>query len=218
VSEPRAFVFDLFGTLLDYASLRAVAAEYTREPERFMEVWRAKQIALSQAGTLMGRYRPFEEITLGALRFAAAHCGARVSEAAGRRLADAWLRLPAYPDVAPALERLRASGRPLAVLTNGSEAMLRAATTHAGIADAFDHLLSVEAVEHYKPAPQVYALAVERLRLSKESIGFVSSNGWDAAGASEYGFDVYWCNRAAAPPEPLWKPPAHAIASLAELP
>jgi 2-haloacid dehalogenase len=218
VSAPRAYVFDLFGTLLDYGSLRAVAAEYTREPERFMEVWRTKQIGLSQAGTLMERYVPFEELTLGALRYAAAVCGARIGESAAERLAAAWVRLPPFADVLPALDRLRADGRTLAVLTNGSKTMLTAAADFAGIAGSLDHLLSVEDARAYKPARRVYSLAVDRLGLEPSSIAFVSSNGWDAAGASEFGFEVFWCNRSGAPPEPLWKPPAHTIASLEELP
>jgi 2-haloacid dehalogenase len=219
VKSPAAYVFDLFGTLLDFGSLRTLAAEYAREPDRFMELWRNKQIALSQAATVMGRYVPFGEITAGALSYAAALCGARIDPAGEARLCAAWTRLPAFEDARSAVRRLHARGTRLAVLTNGSAAMLHAALEHAGFADSFAHLISVDEASMYKPAPPVYQLAALRFGdVPRERIGFVSSNGWDAAGASEFGFEVFWCNRSHAPPEPLWKPPAHTISSLDALP
>ncbi len=81
----------------------------------------------------------------------------------------------------------------------------------------FDAVLSVDELKIYKPAPQVYELAVERLGVAKDRIGFVSSNCWDALGAKSYGFHVYWINRAAAPLDQLGFTPDEQVKSLDEI-
>jgi 2-haloacid dehalogenase len=81
-----------------------------------------------------------------------------------------------------------------------------------------DGVLSVDAVDVYKPAPQVYALAADRLDLRPERIGFVSSNCWDAIGARAFGFTTFWINRTGAPVDRHGPPPQHTLSSLAELP
>jgi len=85
------------------------------------------------------------------------------------------------------------------------------------LTEYFEHVLSVGEVGAYKPHPSVYALACERLGLPPYRVGFVSSNGWDALGAAEYGLRVVWCNRSLLPREPYGKPPEREIASLDEL-
>jgi 2-haloacid dehalogenase len=116
------------------------------------------------------------------------------------------------------LEALKRAGRPAAILSNGSPEMLAAAVASAGIGDLVDHLLSVESVGVYKPHPRVYALAAERLGLPAERICFVSSNGWDAAGAAHFGFAAVWANRGGAPRERLPGPLAAEVSGLDALP
>jgi 2-haloacid dehalogenase len=106
----------------------------------------------------------------------------------------------------------------LAILSNGTPAMLAAAAAHAGIADTLDCILSVEEVQVYKPHPSVYALACYRLRLPASRICFLSSNGWDAYSAKAFGFHVLWCNRFAHSPERIPATPDAQISTLADLP
>ncbi len=106
---------------------------------------------------------------------------------------------------------------PLAVLTNGTLASANAALEHAGLRALLDDVLSVEAVRCYKPDPRVYHLALERFACTPREIAFVSSNGWDAAGAASFGFRVAWCNRAGAAPERLSPGPEATLAGLGEL-
>jgi 2-haloacid dehalogenase len=211
------YVFDLFGTLVNYGSLIETARPFTHEPDRFMEIWRQKQIALAQAGTLMERFVDFDTITKAALEYAAAVCEVDLEPADVAALTGAWETLPPFGDVKSTLAELRARGDRLGILTNGTHAMLERVTKACGIAPLFNELMSVQDARKYKPAVSVYQIAVDRFGLPKEQIRFVSSNGWDAAGASEFGFEVFWCNRAGMPNEPLWKPPAHIIASLSDL-
>jgi 2-haloacid dehalogenase len=96
--------------------------------------------------------------------------------------------------------------------------MLRPLVAHAGLRDLIGTVISVDPRQIYKPAPTVYRLAVEKLRVPKGSIGFVSSNCWDACGAKTFGFRTFWINRAGALVDALGAPPDHVIRSLAELP
>jgi ribonucleotide monophosphatase NagD (HAD superfamily) len=133
---------------------------------------------------------------------------------------DAYRTLHAFPDVKPGLEQLKAKGLGLAILSNGAPEMLQSATASAGIRDLLDEIISVDEVKVFKPSPRVYQLASTRLGVATEDIGFVSSNGWDVAGASSAGLTAFWIQRGAAePPEDLGYHATrvvHAITDLVE--
>lgn len=213
----EAIAFDLYGTLLDFTSLRERIYLLTGNASPFIETWRAKQLQYAFAASLMGRYLDFDTLTALAFDYAAALHRASVNPEERAALVGAWSELPAYPDVAPALAALRERGVRLAVLSNGTPSAIARAVDHAGIGRYFEALLSVDDVGAYKPSPEVYHMAVERFALPRERIGFVSSNGWDATGAAEFGFTVTWCNRSGLPPETFGAPPARIVASLADL-
>ena len=123
-----------------------------------------------------------------------------------------YLMLSPYPDVPDAIEQF--AGKK-AILTNGSPDMIEPLVAHSGL--KFDAVLSVDKLKTYKPAPEVYALALKKLKIPKERIGFVSSNCWDALGAKSFGFTVYWINRLGAPVERLGFTPDKTINSLLDL-
>ena len=137
------------------------------------------------------------------------------------RLVDAYRRLPVFAEVPAALAALGARpggpGRPCAILSNGTPAMLAAVVDHAGLSTAFSAILSVDALRIYKPSPRVYRHAAERLGLPPERLGFVSANGWDISGAQACGLQTFWINRRHVPPERLGAAPDHTLASLEEL-
>jgi 2-haloacid dehalogenase len=214
---PDALVFDLYGTLLDFTSLRERVYLLTGSATTFVELWRTKQIQYSFAATMMDRYVDFDQLTAHALDYAAAAHKAVLSAEQRADLIASWSSLPAHADVPAALAALQARGIRLAVLSNGSPAAIARGVESAGLSRYFDALLSVDTVRAYKPRPEVYHLAVERFQCPRDRIGFVSSNGWDATGAAEFGFAVYWCNRSGAPAETFGAPPAREIASLSDL-
>lgn len=214
---PTAVVFDLFGTLLDIASLRTAAARVAPDPAAFVASWREKQIAYAFASAIMDRYEDFDAITSHALRFATARHGVTLGDDDRRALVTAWERVEAYDDTVAALGALHDRGVACAVLTNGSPATARAAQENAGIAALIDVTLSVDSVRVYKPDRRVYALAVDHYRTTADRLIFVTSNGWDATGAAAFGMRVAWCNRAGAPAETYGPPPATTIAGLSEL-
>jgi 2-haloacid dehalogenase len=214
----QACVFDAYGTLFDVNSAAHSAQDILQEKwHPLAELWRAKQLQYTWLRGLSGRHADFWQVTGDALDFAMSSL--HLEDPAVRdRLMSLYLTLSTYPDVPETLRRLKAAGVKLAMLSNGTPAMLAAASTNAGIADLFDAVLSVEEVKVYKPHPSVYKLACDRLNVAAASICFLSSNGWDAYSAKAFGFRVLWCNRAGQAPERIPETPDGQIVTLAELP
>jgi len=215
----RACVFDAYGTLFDVTSAAqgCAAALGAEVAPRLAALWRDKQLQYSWLRAVQNRHADFWQVTGDALDFALD--ALRIADSGLRdQLMQFYWTLDAYPEVLAALRQLRDAGFPTAILSNGSPTMLAAAVAHAGLADLFDHVLSVEAVGVYKPHPKVYQLACDRLGLAAEAIVFVSSNGWDAWAASAFGMRAVWCNRQRLTRDRLPGAPDREISSLAELP
>lgn len=215
----RALVFDAYGTLFDVFSVTALCEElFPGKGTALAQVWRAKQLQYSLLRTLMDRYVDFWTITGDALTYGCASLGAELTADRRSRLMEAYLHLSVFSDVVPALTALQTRGCRLAVLSNGSPDMLRSAVTHAGLDRLLEQVISVDPLGVYKPSPVVYAQAGARLGLTADDIGFVSSNGWDVAGAASAGLRAFWIQRSAAETaEVLGAGPSAILRSLADL-
>jgi 2-haloacid dehalogenase len=208
--RPEAFVFDAYGTLYDVHSVvQRCESCWPGKGAALSQLWRAKQLEYTWQRSLMQRYAPFSTVTREALAYACEVLRLELSVAQMEGLMSEYQRLALFPDVRRVLNKV---GRK-AILSNGSPDMLLPLVEHSGL--ELDAVLSVDELKVYKPAPQVYALAEERL--GTRSIGFVSSNGWDALGAKSYGFTVYWINRAGAPLDRLGFKPDRVLSSLDEI-
>jgi len=218
-SPPRlqALVFDAYGTLYDVASVTALCnTHFPGQGSAISDIWRQKQLEYTWLASLMDRYQDFWQITAAGLRFACGSLKLELSEEAFRALMENYLQLTPYPEVPAALKAL-AQKLPLAILSNGSPEMLLKVTQHNGLTPHLKHVLSVHDVGIFKPSPRVYELAVTRLGVPKEAIGFVSSNSWDAVGAKAFGFHVFWINRFNRFQEQLGVVPDHIIRTLDEI-
>jgi 2-haloacid dehalogenase len=216
--KAHAFVFDAYGTLFDvHAAIARHRAAAGPDADRFSEIWRTKQLEYSWTMTLAGHYADFWTLTERALDFAFDRVGS-VDRALRPKLLDAYRRLDAFPDAREALNALRAQGVRVAILSNGSPAMLDAAVTASGIGELLDAVLSVDTVRLYKPRPEVYALATRHLGITAESVVFVSSNRWDVMGAAAFGFRPVWVNRARNPDEYREHAPMRVVTNLSTLP
>ncbi len=207
MSQPfriQAIAFDAYGTLFDVYSVSALAEQhFPGKGEALAALWRLKQIEYTQLRTLGGHYQPFWEVTRDALAFAAAKLGLPMPEAVRTQLLNQYACLSPFPENAGALKTLKAMGLPIAVLSNGTPQMLQVAIKSAGLDGLFDHVLSVDTVRQYKPHPASYGLGPAAFGCAARDILFVSSNGWDAAGAAWFGYTTFWINRGNQPPETL---------------
>jgi 2-haloacid dehalogenase len=215
VARPKAFVFDAYGTLFDVHSVVEAGRTVTDDPQALSTLWRQKQLEYTWLRALMGRYEDFWAVTEAALRWALGRLGIRAGEAEIARLMEAYLSLAAFPEVPDALAAM--AGTPLGILSNGSPKMLAAAVRSSGLEGRLTHVLSVDAVRTYKPSPAVYELGTRAFGLSAADILFVSSNGWDVAGAKVFGYRVCWCNRLGGPRENLGVTPDLEVRRLDEI-
>jgi len=214
---PRTLVFDAYGTLFDPFAVKTSAEElFPGQGAALSQLWRSKQLEYSWLRTLMGRYENFWKITEDALVFSCRTLQLSCDEHQRSQLMQVYLSLPAFPEVKPALEKL--SHLPLSILSNGTPDMLAPLVAANNMAHFFKNIFSVDAPQMYKPRPEVYQHAVTRLGFPKVAIGFVSSNYWDIAGATSFGFRTYWLNRSAAVADELDITPTAILSNLAELP
>jgi 2-haloacid dehalogenase len=211
--RPEAFVFDAYGTLYDVYSVAARCEScFPGKGAQLSQLWRAKQLEYTWQRSLMQRYVPFSTVTREALAYSCEALKLELSVAQMEGLMAEYLNLSVYPDVPGTLNTIKEKK---AILSNGSPDMLLPLVQNSGL--QLDAVISVDELKIFKPAPQVYELAVKQLGVAKERIGFVSSNCWDALGAKAYGFNVYWINRTHAPLDRLGFQPDGVLASLGNL-
>jgi 2-haloacid dehalogenase len=218
--DREILAFDLYGTLVDPA---AVAGELSqvlgdargREAAR---LWRLKQLEYTFRLTAMGQYEDFRWVTERALGFALASLGVSLPAEQCRRLGGLYDHLRPFPDAVPALRALTDSGYELAVLSNGTPAMIRDGLAHSGLAEFFGQRVSADEVRVFKPSPLVYRRAVERLARPADRIRLVTSNAFDSVGASAAGLRTAWVNRAAVPFDTIGAQPELTVSALDQLP
>ena len=209
-----AYVFDAYGTLFDFnAAIARHRATAGPDADRFSEIWRGKQLEYTWTHTLAARYTDFSTLTQRALDYTFARVPS-VPRSLRSDLLNAYLKLDAFPDALAVLAELKARGELTAILSNGTPAMLASAVEAAGIGGNLDAVLSVDAVKMYKPRPEVYALVTARFKVKPSEVTFVSSNRWDAMGASAFGFPAIWVNRTKAADEYADFPPNAVVLDL----
>lgn len=163
----------------------------------------------------MGRYRPFHQIALDSLHFAANAAHVILTPEAEAWLMDAYNHLPPFDDAAVLLRELQQNGRRTVALSNGSPDLLFPLLQNSGLAAYFDLVISVDEIRQYKPSPAAYSLALDHTGLKREEMMFVSAHGWDVSGAASFGFRTAWVNRRGEPQEELQLPPDFELNNLA---
>lgn len=217
-------VFDAYGTLFDVAAAARQAASepaFSALKDRWPELanhWRLKQLQYTWLRAITDAHTDFWEVTQNGLDWALEATGLNGDAALRQRLLDLYWHLSAYPEVPAMLAALKSAGMQTAILSNGSPEMLDGAVYSAGISDVLDDVLSVQSVGVFKPDARVYGLVETRFNCARNEVLFVSSNGWDAAGASGYGFETAWVNRAGEPVDRLPWTPAHILTNLKSIP
>jgi 2-haloacid dehalogenase len=211
-------LFDVYGTLLDVYSVALRAEQmFPGAGERLARAWRERQIEYSRLVSMSGRYRPFWQLTRDALQVSAAALGLALDDAGADSLMNEYRHLSAFPENRGVLQALAGRGVRAGILSNGDPEMLAVAIRSAGLTELIDPILSVHETRRYKTDPAAYAIGPQALGLPASEILFVSSNCWDAIGATWYGFTTLWVNRADAPMEQLGTSPNRVGHSLRDV-
>lgn len=217
-------VFDAYGTLFDVAAAARQAAAEPDFPQlqdnwaALANHWRLKQLQYTWLRAITDAHCGFWQVTQDGLDWALEATGLDGDAKLRQRLLDLYWELQAYPEVPAMLTALKKAGLQTAILSNGSPDMLQGAVQSAGIGALLDDVLSVESVGIFKPDSRVYDLVGQRFDCSNDEVLFVSSNGWDAAGAAGYGFTTAWVNRGAEPVDRLPWAPDHILSDLTTIP
>jgi 2-haloacid dehalogenase len=237
----KAVVFDAYGTLYDIQSVAEVTEQaFPGYGEIITQIWRIKQLEYTWLRSLMRAYEDFSVVTRESLAYTLRCLGLQHDAQVFERIMEKYLHLDLYPDAAATLAAMKS--RKLAILSNGSPAMLNALVRNSGLADVLDATISVDAQKIFKPHREAYALIESTLGVQPDDVLFVSSNPWDACGAKAFGLKVAWIERVTpeamalacvkndvVPPLTMFKAirtqmdelglqPDHRIRALAELP
>jgi len=205
---PRAVLFDAYGTLFDVYSVGVVAERlFPGMGERLGILWRDKQIEYTRLTSMSGQARSFRDCTRAGLRYAARRFDLALDDAAERELMGAYERLSPFAENRAILVELRRRDVRAGILSNGDPDMLEAVVRHAGFAELLDPVLSVEGTGRFKTDPATYALGTRALGLGAGEVLFVSSNCWDAIGATWFGYTTLWINRFGLPLDELGTAP-----------
>jgi 2-haloacid dehalogenase len=220
VDGREVLAFDLYGTLVDPIAVAGELSQLLGESTgtEAAGLWRGKQLEYSFRLTAMGRYEDFRWVTARALDFALAAVGARLPEEETERLAGLYDHLRPFPDAVPALRALADLGYELAVLSNGTPAMIGNCLGNSGLGEFFGQRISVDEVRVFKPSPVVYRHAAGRLSRPAGQVRLVTSNAFDCVGAAAAGMRTAWVNRSAAPFDTIGQPPDLTVPALDRLP
>lgn len=209
----KAVAFDAYGTLFDVYSIGVLAEDlFPGKGAQLATIWRDKQIEYTRVRTLSDKYANFWQVTVDALTYSCEFLNLDLTEASRDRLMRQYAELSAFPENVEQLMRLREAGITLSVLSNGTPWMLEQAMKASGLAEYFEHILSVESVKRFKTASEAYQMGPDALGSKATNILFVSSNCWDICGATWFGYRTIWLNRYGLPLDRLGVKP-HRIGS-----
>jgi 2-haloacid dehalogenase len=188
--------FDAFGTLFDVSALRTRTRQAAgHEGDELFAAFKDRLIPWTWHITASGDYQPFPELAAEAVQAAAYEAGLRLELSRAEWVVEGLKELPAFDDVRPGLEQLKQAGLPLAVLSNGTTEGAEALIEHNDLQGLFAHVLVADSVKRFKPAREVYALAVDAFGVPAERVMLVSGHEWDVAGASRAGLRTGWIAR-----------------------
>lgn len=191
-----AIGFDVYGTLVDPLQMKQPLRDLVGErADRFLELWREKQIEYAFRRGLMRRYENFGVCTEQALEFTTVSLGINLSAEARAELIKHYQELKAFSDVAPGIERLKASGHTTVAFSNGAEATVKSLLQQAKVLQHLESVISVDDLKTFKPNPEVYEYLATRVKRPKHETWLVSSNPWDVIGAKSAGLKAAWIKR-----------------------
>ena len=190
----KAIIFDAYGTLFDVNS----AAEKCKDKignkwENFANYWRTTQLEYTWLRSLMKRHKNFWQITEDSLD--KSMNAFNIDKSMRNELLDLYKTLNTFPEVKDVLNKLKEKNYKLAILSNGTPALLNGLVKSSNIENIFDDVFSIEEVGIYKPDSRVYDIPTKKYQIQKNEVVFLSANTWDVSGGGNYGYNTIWVNR-----------------------
>ena len=190
----KAIIFDAYGTLFDVNS----AAEKCKDKigdkwEGFANFWRTTQLEYTWLRSLMKRHKDFWQVTEDSLE--KSMNAFKIDKLMKNELLNLYKVLNTFPEVKDVLNKLKEKNYKLAILSNGTPALLNELVKSNNLDNIFDDIFSIEEVGIYKPDAKVYDMPIKKYKIQKEEVLFLSANTWDISGGGNYGYSSIWVNR-----------------------
>ena len=194
MNDIKAIVFDAYGTLFDVNS----AAEKCKGKigdkwEGFANFWRTTQLEYTWLRSLMKRHKDFWQVTEDSLDKSMK--AFKIDSSMKSELLNLYKVLSPYSEVNEVLKKLKGKNYKLAILSNGTPALLNELVKSNNLDNLFDNIFSVEEVGIYKPDSKVYDMPIKKYQIKTNEVAFLSSNTWDVSGGGNYGYNAIWVNR-----------------------
>ena len=190
----KAIIFDAYGTLFDVNS----AAEKCKEKigdkwEGFASYWRTTQLEYTWLRSMMKRHKDFWQVTEDSLDKSMLFF--KIDHSLRSELLNLYKTLSTYPEVREVLKKLKDKKYKISILSNGTPALLDNLVKSNNLEKIFDNIFSIEEVGIYKPDERVYKMPINKYKIKKNEVAFLSANTWDVSGAGNFGFNSIWVNR-----------------------
>ena len=190
----KAIIFDAYGTLFDVNS----AAEKCKDKigdkwEGFANFWRTTQLEYTWLRSIMKRHKDFWQVTEDSLE--KSMNAFKIDKSMRNELLNLYKVLNTFPEVKDVLNKLKEKNYKLAILSNGTPALLNELVKSNNLDNIFDDIFSIEEVGIYKPDAKVYDMPIKKYKIQKEEVVFLSANTWDISGGGNYGYSSIWVNR-----------------------
>lgn len=194
MKNTKSIIFDAYGTLFDVNS----AAEKCKKKigtkwEAFANYWRTTQLEYTWLRSLMERHKDFWQITEDSLIKSMKVFD--INPSMKNELLDLYKILTPFPEVKEVLINLKKKNYKLAILSNGTPALLQQLVSSNDLNNLFDDIFSIEEVNIYKPNSKVYDLPIKKYKIKPSEVAFLSANTWDVSGGGNYGYQAIWVNR-----------------------
>ena len=214
--KTKAVVFDAYGTLFDVNSAAEKCKnKIGRKWEEFANFWRTTQLEYTWLRSLMKKHKNFWEITEDSLDKSMKVFN--IDRNMKDELLNLYKILSPYPEVKMVLENLKKKDFKLAILSNGTPALLNELVISNNLNNLFDDLFSIEEVKVYKPDKRVYEIPIKKYNIEAKEISFLSANTWDVSGGGNYGYNSIWVNRSNSEFDNLDFQPKNQINNLTQL-
>ena len=216
IENVKACVFDAYGTLFDVNSAAAKCKQKLGSKwEGFANAWRTTQLEYTWLRSLMKRHKDFWQITEDSLD--KSMLTFKIDKSMRNELLNLYKELSTFPEAKSVLEELKKKSIKLAILSNGTPSLLSNLVKNSNLENLFDDVFSIEEVKIYKPDPKVYDIPINKYKVKKEEITFLSANTWDVSGGGNYGYNAIWVNRTNNVFDKLDYKPKNEVKNLKEL-
>jgi 2-haloacid dehalogenase len=221
----KIVAFDAYGTIFDVYSMGKLAEElFPGHGQALSVMWRDRQIEYTRLVSMADPsiegsryYTSFWDLTICSLRYTCQRMNLNLTPSVEQALMDQYAQLEKFKDVFDTLKHLKDKGIHTAILSNGSQNMLKTVVDKNNLSHLLDQLISVDDVRHFKVMPQAYELILKKFSCKKEDVLFVSCNAWDVVGAGWFGLKTYWVNRFGLPFETIGPSPSYQAKDLNDI-